>query len=299
MSNITIYGEKDLSTFVAHIPEHEQMLTTIRESLPEVHRASSLFFKTQSQFMDNMLTVSHFTPLRNIQQCLAEMNQRREAIKHNHLKMCRNKIEIEKKKEQLENSTDKFEKQLLELDIMELSDGIETTKAYLSGAIRILANYTEQVNNIKKAHGITEFTEADFEKEEEDYHIAKAFTQALTAARARGGLIDEGNHIYLNQIGINGATAQLYMNQLFVEENKLITGGKEPGFELEREFITAMITKFRQNAQKLAEVKGMKRTTDTALLSLGDTTLLKQQISSAGDDVNNRYGKMMKNLANK
>ena len=45
-------------------------------------------------------------------------------------------------------------------------------------------------------------------KKSQHYHVMTCLKQALNAARARGGVIDEGNLIYLFDMGINSAQAQ-------------------------------------------------------------------------------------------
>jgi hypothetical protein len=79
-SNSVALLSDSIKSIVSYMPEHHEMISKIQESLPEIQRASSMFFKTQSQFMDNMLTVSHPTPIRNLRQILAEMRKARDAL---------------------------------------------------------------------------------------------------------------------------------------------------------------------------------------------------------------------------
>jgi hypothetical protein len=72
---------KDFSQLIEYAPEHKEMIENITRNHPEITRATSLFGKTQSQFMDNTMTVSHMTPLRNARQILAEMERTRNALK--------------------------------------------------------------------------------------------------------------------------------------------------------------------------------------------------------------------------
>lgn len=248
---------KTVNQLIIDQPEHGKMLSIIEENLPEIKRGSNLFFKTQSQFMDNMLTVSHLTPLRNARQILAEMNKTTEAVKEFHFKVKKSEINIKMKERDLIQEQDHLKRDLLELEIMELMSQLETSKGYLSGAIRKLTNYSEQYVAILKAHGKENFTEEDFEKEEEEYHIKKAFEQGITAARSRGGIIDEGNLIYFNQIGINGAAAQKDVIDYLNAENNLFKDNKEPTHAMFLLFLDAVYKKYSGSAKKLAEFKGM------------------------------------------
>ena len=70
--------------------------------------------------------------------------------------------------------------------------------------------------------GKEELTEADYELEEARYHIMTCMKQALNSARPRGGTIDEGNMIYLFDLGINAAQAQAEVFAYLQWENKIL-----------------------------------------------------------------------------
>lgn len=319
---------ESINQLVQVMPEHKQMLEVIQSGLPEIQRASSLFMKTQSQFMDNMMTVSHMTPLRNLRQILAQMTSTRAALREAHHKLKKQDLELEGKEieiRQLERRLERkviksggikigkitilgkdegndeelaFQREKDELKIRQLRaeaeeivSGSEVTKGYISGAIRTLANYTAQYEEIRKAHGIEEFNEADFEAEEEKYHIMKAFEQALCAARTRHDkTIDEGNMIYLTQIGINGAHAQLRINEYLNGEQKLLQGRpanpelgipavepRAPSHVDYVMFLERLYAEFKGSAERFAEMKGMTTKSNVALIQQGDTRLLLAQ----------------------
>lgn len=271
-----VLQEKESNEMVEYLPEHKEMISIINNNLPEIHRATSLFCKTQSQFMDNMLTVSHPTPIRNIRQILAEVTKSREALRENFYKNKKKQVEVKILYRSLEDEDDELRKELIQAEIEEKLNQMETSKLYVSGAIRKLSNYIEQYNSILKGFGVESFNEIDFEKEEERYHIMKAFDQALTSARSKNGVIDEGNHIYLNQIGINGAVAQKEIYNHLAYEGKLLSEGKEPTHELILSFLNKMADKFKGCSQRYAVHKGMSgKITEFAALKQGDTKLIK------------------------
>lgn len=264
-----------VNQLLTRMPEHGHMLEVIKNSLPEVQRASSLFMKTQSQFMDNMLTVSHPTPLRNARQILAEMNKTREAIKELHFKTRKDEVQLKIKNKELSSEFDSLKQEMLEIEILELMSKIDSSNGYLSGAIRKLTNYTEQYNAIIKNHNLQDFNEKDFENEEEKYHIMKAFEQGMNAARTRGGIIDEGNMIYLTQIGINGASAQREILEYLNAENALLKDNKEPTHKMFLMFLERMANKYKGCSKKYAEHKGLLGTlTEEATLKCGDLSLI-------------------------
>lgn len=284
---------KSMNEIIAIMPEHTQMLEVIKASLPEIQRATAAVGgKTQSQFMDNMMTVSNNTPGRNLRQILAQMVQTRQAIKEANYTLEKKQLEAEVKKEEAEASPSPAKRKLLLKEAEQLEEALEDTKIYLSGAVRTLANYTVQYDNImKKFPEMRDWSEEDFEKDEERHHIMKAFEQALCAARAHGGVIDEGNHIYLAQIGINGAHAQFEITQFLNTEAQMLAGHPgDPAKGIPRRdpiapphtmyiaFLNDMARHFSGSAEAYAESKGMKTRTDLAMIQEGDTRLSDPRI---------------------
>ena len=83
-----------------------------------------------------------------------------------------------------------------------------------------------------------------------------AMKQALTAARSRQGFIDEGNNIYLQDMGINGATAQAMIFQYLKKEKDIFDAGKEPSHELTMEFLESCYEKFKGCSLQYSEKRG-------------------------------------------
>lgn len=246
------------------------MLVNINDNLPEINRARQNFGKRQSQLMDNMLTVHHPTPLRNMRQILSEVERSYSALREGYWKQQKTKIEIQIKYRDAELKGESLESQLLMIEAQELESQLEAGEIYISGAIRKIRNYTEQYNSIAakvmEEQGVTEFSEIDFEAEEEKYHIMTAFSQGLNAARSKGR-IDEGNQIYLQQLGINGHAAENEVQGLLLQERQMLEKGFEPGNDLVLEFLNKMAEKFKGCTQKMQEYKGMNTMTTQACVS--------------------------------
>jgi len=264
---------KVISEIVENKPEHKEMIEYIEGKLPEINHDISLFGKPQSQFMDNQLTVSHLTPQRNIRQILAECSATIEAYRASFIECEKKAIEVKILERDLEKETDALKAELIKLDIAKINNELYTKRNYVSGAIRKLTNYFEQIESIKKTYKIENYSEKSFEEEEEQYHISKVFQQGVCSARARGGLggagIDAGNMIYLEQIGISGALANLYIQEFFKREKELIEKGCSPTevYNEYLKFINEMCIIFKGSYKVLSRYKGMTGTiTEKALL---------------------------------
>ena len=240
--------------------EYKQMLTNINSSLPAIKKSSSNFYKSHSQFMGVMLDVTAITPIRSVKHTLAELDKTRMALEEAQLKMMKKDIELRQKEKQLADGDykDEFGRELLETEILEIKVNLNNIQNSVSGAIRKMNFFTNQYKSILKKLGKEDITEEEYEKEESRYHVMTCMKQALNAARARGGVIDEGNLIYLFDMGINSAQAQAEIYAYLKMENTLIEQGKAPTHEMTMVWLEACADKFSGASVKFAERRGFK-----------------------------------------
>ena len=240
--------------------EYKQMLTNINATLPAIKQSSSNFYKSHSQFMGVMLDVTAITPIRSVKHTLAELDKTRMALEEAQLKMMKKDIELRQKEKKLADGDfkDELERELLETEILEVKVNMNNIQNSVSGAIRKMNFFTNQYKSILKKLGKDDITEEEYEKEESRYHVMTCMKQALNAARARGGVIDEGNLIYLFDMGINSAQAQAEIYAYLEMENKLMKEGKAPTHEMTMQWLEACAEKFSGEAEKFAERRGFK-----------------------------------------
>ena len=182
--------------------------------------------------MQFTLDVTCLTQIRSLKQILAEINNTKMALEESYYTLKKKKIEIKKKQKQLLETTDDIDKEMREVEIDELASQLRNTTDYVMGAVRKMSSFTTQYNNIMESMGKTELTEQDYEEDEEKYHIMTSFSQGLHAARAHSGYIDEGNQIYLFQLGINGTQAQAEVTSYLNSEMEYIAKGGTPPHEV-------------------------------------------------------------------
>jgi len=240
--------------------EYKQMLTNINASLPAIKQSSSNFYKSHSQFMGVMLDVTAITPIRSVKHTLAELDKTRMALEEAQLKMMKKDIELRQKEKKMADGDykDEFERELLDTEILEIKVNMNNIQNSVSGAIRKMNFFTNQYKSILKKLGKDDITEEEYEKEESRYHVMTCMKQALNAARARGGVIDEGNLIYLFDMGINSAQAQAEIYAYLEMENKLMKEGKAPTHEMTMVWLEACADKFSGDSVKFAERRGFK-----------------------------------------
>lgn len=239
--------------------EYKDMVNRIHESMPAMMEDSSNFHKSHSQYMGAMLDVTAITPIRRVKHILAEINRTKGALEEAYIKQRKNDIEIRQLEKRLDEPfDDPLDRDLVEIDLLEKQMQQKNIANGMQGAIRKMSFFTTQYNSVLKKLGKDHITEEDYEREEDRYHIMTAMKQALIAARARGGSIDEGNQIYMFDLGINGAQAQAEVSAYLNLENQLLSEGKAPTYEMTMAWLEACADKFAGCALRSAEYRGYK-----------------------------------------
>jgi hypothetical protein len=236
-------------------PEYKTMLSNIAEKMPAVSQATSNFHKSHSQFMGVTLDVTAITPIRSVKHTLAEIDRTRAALQEAYINMKKKDVELRRKRAELEKA-EGFDREMLEVEIMEIQSQFEGTKNHMQGAVRKMNFFVNQYENLMKKIGKDELTEEDYEREEARYHIMTCMKQGLNAARSRNGVIDEGNMIYLFDLGINAAQAQAEVFAYLNMENELISKGIPPTHEMTVKWLEACADKWADDPAKFAKYRG-------------------------------------------
>lgn len=272
MSNDLILGSMNTALAVTK-PEYNLMLKNIQDRMPAVVRDTSNFHKSHSQFMQVTLDVTAITPIRSIKHTLAEIDRTRSALQEAYIGLRKKQNELKKKERELESCTDGLDRELLEIEILELNSHLESAQNHVNGALRKMNFMVNQHAQLLEKIGKDQITEEDYEKEEARYHIMTCMKQALNAARSRNGMIDEGNLIYLFDLGINAAQAQAEVFAYLNAENQLISEGKAPTHEMTMRWLEACADKWEKDPEVFAARRGFSIFDRS---SLTNTPLLEQ-----------------------
>lgn len=259
--------------FAVSKPEYSYMLENIQNKLPQVTHDTSNFHKGHSQFMGVTLDVTAITPMRSIYHSLAEIEQTRLALQESYIKMRKQEIKIKRRERRLQDllskEHDDLEVEMLEIEILEEKLNKESHQNYINGAIRKLNFFVNQHNKLLQKIGKTQITEEDYEKEETRYHIMTCMKQALNAARARNGMIDEGNLIYLFDLGINAAHAQAEVLSYLNLEQQILASGKQPTHELTVRWLESCADIWQNEPAKFAARRGFAILDESSLTNRG------------------------------
>lgn len=209
-------------------PQYNLVINKINEVLSKANQNMEQFNKASSQFKTTTLDIVDLTPINAAKHLLAVIQHTRHALEEASISLRKKQLQLKQSEVKLLNTEDEFEIDKIQIDMDELKLQIKNLEDSGKGAFRRLSYALDQYQSILKELGLEQITESDFEKDEVRYHIMTAFNQALTAARARGGLIDEGNHIYLFQLGINGAMAQAEVTSFMAAEQEELNNNRMP-----------------------------------------------------------------------
>jgi hypothetical protein len=273
VKDLTIVGISQLPSLNK---KYKGMLKHIVDTMPAVKTSSANFYKSHSQFMGVMLDLTAITPIRSIKHALAEIDRTRMALEEAHLKMAENNIMIKKREKQLEDvNLDAFEREQIELKLFKLKIHGSNALNSIQGAIRKMSFFITQYKSILKKIGKEQITEEEYEIEEVKYHIMTCMKQALIAARSRGGQIDEGNLIYLFDMGINSAVAQEEIHKYLNKETEMIAKGETPTHEMTLQWLEQCAELFKKDSVKFADYKGFQILDKKSLFTLNED--LKKQ----------------------
>lgn len=259
--------------------QHTSMVARIVEALPAIDIATANHNKSHTQYqmmsVDMSGPIAGPTKLRNARALLSGIDRTRAAIEEASFKARKLQLRAEKYREQA-TSKDGIDYELCIVSAEELEAQLGRIQSAMHGAIRKLLTLTEQYQHIesviRKDLGKADddpITEADFEADEERFHIMKAFEQALIASRSLGGpRIDQGNLIYLHDLGINGQCALHDLAGYWEMERDI--GADESDvhamFALENDWLEDMARRYAGCGSRYAEARGLKPIVSTALL---------------------------------
>ena len=251
------------------------MLANITDKAPAIAQASSNFYKSHSQMMSVTLDVTAITPIRSVKHTLAEIEKTKSALQEGYFRMKKEEVKLKKLERKLSEETDDLEREMLEIKINEKQANAASSRGYVEAAVRKLNFFTNQYDNLMKKIGKEELTEEDYELEEIKYHIMTCMKQALNSARPRNGVIDEGNMIYLFDLGINAAQAQLEVMSYLNWENELVKEGKAPEHHHTVQWLEACADKWAHCPGDFANSRGfdiLDRTSLTNTPQIEDQT---------------------------
>lgn len=233
-------------------------LELIANNMPEINRASNSFGRTNSQFIDKLmsLTMISYSPYRYLHQCLSKIESRRQALSQHQFKLKRELLEIEKINNKLSDDPDN--KELL-LDLEEKIVNIQDSILYIEGALKEILVYQDAYNEIKSSNNIPDnWDELDFERSEIKHHIKMAFLNGIKDIISSNKL-NHGTVEYLIQLGINPILANVLISSYVTNTLNIISEKQYPNIKHLDEFLEQMYNTFSESYKDQLSIIGLKK----------------------------------------
>lgn len=270
------YNINEITNISCTLPAAYRLMTdAISAALPAIDRNTVNFNKSHSQFMVATLDITALTPIRSIKHTLAEISRTRHALEEAHVKRANLDID-EREQTALLDHLDGFELERVRVRLIEIGYQKNALDASAQGAVRKLAYLCKVHSSLLQSIGKSEITEAEYEAEEARYHVMTCLKQALCAARARGGVIDEGNHIYLFDMGLPASLVQRRVLDYLKSEDELLASGKAATHGMTIEWIQNCADELQGCAAAHAAWRGMPLRDDTSLIGGADGLQIAQ-----------------------
>ena len=186
-------------------------------------------------------------------------------------------LKIKKKQREIDADTDDLDREEHMIEMIELMNNNRNIENSAKGAIRKMSFLMTQYRSVLDHIGKDHITEEDYEREEKRYHVMTALKQALNSARPRGGVIDEGNSIYLFDIGVNVSHAQAEIFNYLKIENEMIANGSAPSHEMTVEWLEKCADKFQDCSERFAASRGFTILDEKSLTQAEQVTMLPSQ----------------------
>lgn len=219
----------------------------VNQHLPELDEKTRAFDRNNSQHTLSLMTLTMLngqSPFRMMRQVMAEVEKRKMALAEAQVSHAETLAEIE----ELETKDDpvsqaKFRQKNVSLMMLE---------SKINGSFKDIATLIDAYNNIKEKHGIADWDEEAYEREEKRHHVRRGFElmyrNLLDGGRAQTATIE-----YLQQYGVHPQVSLTEVSGYVQHTAQQIAKGVLPHANDLEDFLDKMADKYCSNADKTAE----------------------------------------------
>ena len=249
---------------------NKNAVAKVNEFLPELDSKTKYFDRNNSQSTLSMMSITMLngqSPMRMMRQVMAEVEKRKLALAEAQVNHATQLEEIEELQTKLQDDPDN---NLLNAKLRQAMVGITTHESKINGSFKDIAVLIDSYNAIKAKHGIEDWDEEQFEREEKRHHVRRGF-ELMYRNLMDGGRASTATIEYMQQYGIHPqvglAEVQAYMNSV---TDRMNNGVMLHANDLE-DFLDAVADKYWTNANATSErIYGKQDTINTDILSIQD-----------------------------
>lgn len=177
----------------------------VDQALANVGELQTIWNHSHTQWMWKHLNLSWHAPLKNMRQISAEISSKKAALTEAKWRQIESEVKIRKIEDELEKgqqtgTLDYWREVELKVKLAKLKEGVVEGITYIEGAMKDVLVLNELYEQLKAK--VSNFSEADIEKEETKSHLKRALVQSIRDVRMSGA-ITKAEQEYIEQIGIN------------------------------------------------------------------------------------------------
>jgi len=248
--------------------ESNDLVKQIEERLPAVLKANRAFGKSNSQTSSSLMSLNMIDagPYRVIRQILAQIENKRLALKEAGYKHAKAKLRLKEIGERIKQIAMSERPELVNererccLRVQKIESDLADSKVYIEATVKEIGAFLERYRQVLESHGISEdWDEADFEAAEIAHHITCMFRLGLRDRM--GGSVNMGTMEYFEQFGIEPMMAYRMCDQFLQRVNQEIGRGGEPTIAMRHEFYERMVERFKEHYKVAMRRIGLRSVT--------------------------------------
>ena len=218
----------------------DEGLQKICDRLPELHRGKKVFGRKNSQTTSTLMTMTMLadSPYRQMKQCLAQIDSKRNALIEAHFRCKKNKVKIER----WEKSGDALDAIEAEEARVQMVEG----KTHAENAMKEIGMYQDIYEQIRISHNIpVDWDEEDYEKTEIDHALRMGFRQAIQNLMS-SGRIAISTVEYWEQFGVQPMVGEKLTREYMASVETELKENKFPSVQSMHQFLDRMVETFRE-----------------------------------------------------
>jgi len=229
-----------------------QAVALVNEYLPELDEKTKFFDRNNSQStlaMMSLTMLNGHSPMRMMRQVLAETEKRKMALAEaqvSHAKALRN---IEKLQDKLFNDPDN---NVLSAKLRAAFVGIEMMESKINGSFKDIATLINAYNNLKENHGVTDWSEEEFEESEKRHHVRRGF-ELMYRNLMDGGRASTATIEYMQQYGVHPQVGLTEVQRYIKTVSDMIANKEIPHSNHLEDFLDEMADKYYKETDKTTQ----------------------------------------------
>ncbi len=229
-----------------------QAVALVNEYLPELDEKTKFFDRNNSQSTLTMMSLTMLnghSPMRMMRQVLAETEKRKMALAEaqvSHAKALRN---IEKLQDKLFNDPDN---NVLNAKLRAAFVSIEMMESKINGSFKDIATLINAYNNLKENHGVTDWSEEEFEESEKKHHVRRGF-ELMYRNLMDGGRASTATIEYMQQYGVHPQVGLTEVQGYIKIVSDMINNKQIPHSNHLEDFLDEMADKYYKETDKTTQ----------------------------------------------